>query len=597
MNIISFIDSHTSSAALICDDKIEVLISEERFTKKKGQICYPKKSIDYCLKVLGKRKLDIVLCNGKIAADPFSIRLARASTHSIHDWIEEQHKFQKPLLIEGKSVSKIKKNYLLSSLRKKKYPNTNYLGINKVKWHYDNTDKDRNLFRKVQIKTIMNHLKVDENQIKFPEHHPSHAAYAYFASPFRGKKTIIFTMDAVGEKINATISIVKNDRIKEIFRTGNCNIGRLWKYITLLLGMKPDEHEYKVMGLAPYSHFEYSKQVLNIFKNKFQKTKGYKFLNCGAIKDIYFSFQKIFEPYRFDNIAGGLQLYTEEIITKWISHALKKHKIGRVVFSGGVSMNIKLNKSISEIKEVKELFVPASGGDESLALGNYYSLFGNKRTRPLNNIYLGPKYSDSEIKKAIYKNRKKDYLILKNITNQQVAKYLALGLVGARFSERMEFGARALGNRSIIADPSKIEVLKKINKQIKNRDFWMPFTPTILDFKEKSYIKNPKKIFSPHMTIAFNSTELGKEHLKAAIHQYDLTVRPQILKRKFNPKYYDLIKAFHKITGIGAMLNTSLNLHGYPIVMSPDDAMHVFNNSELDMLIFDSFLVLRKKIN
>ena len=98
----------------------------------------------------------------------FSIRLARANTHSIHDWIEEQHKFQKPLLIEGKSVSKIKKNYLLSSLRKKKYPNTNYLGINKVKWHYDNTDKDRNLFRKVQIKTIMNHLKVDENQIKFP---------------------------------------------------------------------------------------------------------------------------------------------------------------------------------------------------------------------------------------------------------------------------------------------------------------------------------------------------------------------------------------------------------------------------------------------
>ena len=99
------------------------------------------------------------------------------------------------------------------------------------------------------------------------------------------------------------------------------------------------------------------------------------------------------------------------------------------------------------------------------------------------------------------------------------------------------------------------------------------------------------------MTIAFNSTELGKEHLKAAIHQYDLTVRPQILKRKFNPKYYDLIKAFHKITGIGAMLNTSLNLHGYPIVMSPDDAMHVFNNSELDMLIFDSFLVLRNKTN
>ncbi len=595
MNIISIVDSHTSSASLICNGSVEVLVSEERFTRKKGQISYPKKSIDYCLKILGKRKLDQVLVNGKIAADPFTIRLARSNTFSVSDWINEQYEYQKPILIEKKKISSIKRKYFYKLQKKKKFPQTNYLNINTVNWTYDGSDYDRNLFRSIQIKTLKKHLKIDDNKIKFSEHHPSHSAYAYFASPFRKKKALVFTMDAVGEKINATISIVKNDKIREVFRTGNSNLGRLWKYITLLLSMKPDEHEYKVMGLAPYAHEKYSREVLNLFKKNFQITKGHNFINSSKIKDIYFSFQKILEPYRFDNIAGGLQLYTEEIVSNWVKYAIKKYKISRVVFSGGISMNIKLNKCLSEISSLKELYVAASGGDESLALGNYYNIYGNGKTKPLNNIYLGPEYNDDQIYSAIKKMKKKTYIVKKNLPLKKIAQYLSRGYIGARFSGKMEFGARALGNRSIVADPSKIEVLKKINTQIKNRDFWMPFTPSVLDFMVNKYVKNPKKIFSPHMTIAFDTTEKGKEHLKAAIHQYDLTARPQMLKRSFNPKYYDLIKEFHRLTGVGALLNTSFNLHGFPIVMSPSDALHVFNNSDLDMLIFDNYFILRNK--
>ncbi len=595
MNIISIVDSHTSSASLICDGIIEVLVSEERFTRRKGQISYPKNSINYCLKILGNRKLDLVLFNGKIAPDPFSIRLSRSNNYTVNDWVNEQYEFQKLILIDKEKISKVKKRYFLKMQKKLKYPQTNYLGINNAKWAYDGSDKDRKLFRKIQIKTLKKHLNIEESKLIFSEHHPSHAAYAYFASPFRGKKSLIFTMDSVGEKINATISIANNDKIKEVFRTGNCNLGRLWKYLTLLLCMKPDEHEYKVMGLAPYSDRYYSNKVNNLLKKNFQIVKGHNFVKVGKTKDIYFSFKKIFEPFRFDNIAGGLQIYTEEIVSKWIKFAVKKYKINRVVFSGGVSMNIKLNKCISEIKSIRNFYVPASGGDESLALGNYYNVFGGPKTKYFDNIYLGPEYNNEQIISSIKKMKKKNYIIKKNVSNKVVAQYLAKGYIGARFSGKMEFGARALGNRSIIADPSKIEVLKKINKQIKNRDFWMPFTPTILDKSLKRYIKNPKKIFSPHMTVAFDTTLLGRSHLQAAIHQYDLTARPQMLKRSFNKKYYDLINEFYKLTGVGGLLNTSFNLHGFPIVMSPSDAMHVFNNSELDMLIFDKYLILRNK--
>ena len=176
----------------------------------------------------------------------------------------------------------------------------------------------------------------------------------------------------------------------------------------------------------------------------------------------------------------------------------------------------------------------------------------------------------------------------------EIAEEIKNGKTVARFSGRMEFGQRALGNRSIIADPSNPDIIKKINKQIKQRDFWMPFTPTILIERTKDYIINQKNIDSTFMTMAFDSTKLGQKHLRGAIHPYDNTVRPQILTRDQNPNYYLLIKEFEKLTGIGALLNTSFNLHGDPIVCSPEDAMYTFVNSDLDILQLEKYII--KKI-
>jgi carbamoyltransferase len=155
----------------------------------------------------------------------------------------------------------------------------------------------------------------------------------------------------------------------------------------------------------------------------------------------------------------------------------------------------------------------------------------------------------------------------------------------------MEWGARALGNRTIISHPQNLEGVRDINEQIKSRDFWMPFAPSVLSERLNDYVVNPKNISGPYMILAYETTDLGKKALRAAIHQYDFSARPQEVKKEHNHKYHQLIKEFEKLTGIGAILNTSFNLHGYPIVCSPKDALFVFNNSGLEYMAIGPYLV------
>ena len=172
----------------------------------------------------------------------------------------------------------------------------------------------------------------------------------------------------------------------------------------------------------------------------------------------------------------------------------------------------------------------------------------------------------------------------------EVAREIAKGKIIGRCSGRMEFGLRSLGNRSILCDPRFAQNIYKINFKIKKRDFWMPFTPTILKENFNQYIHNPKKIEARFMSMAFDTTDLGKKNLQAAIHPADFTARPQLLSKRDNPEYYEIIKNFKKITGVGALLNTSLNLHGLPVVRDANDAIYVFENSGLDILILENFI-------
>jgi carbamoyltransferase len=317
-------------------------------------------------------------------------------------------------------------------------------------------------------------------------------------------------------------------------------------------------------------------------------------------KDLFFSMKNRLKAVRFDGIAAGLQYFCEDISKQWVKNCIQETGLSSVVISGGVAMNIKINKVIMELPEVEEIFVGPSGGDESLSAGAAYALWHDLYPqiplKPLENTYLGPAYGKQESEKAISEMFSDGFNIVEDPPDGQVARMLARGRVIARAVGRMEYGARSLGNRSILANASDYRTIRKINDQIKRRDFWMPFAPIILAERMKDYVVNPKNILSPFMTMGFDSTELAKQHLRAGLHPADDSMRPQILQQSDNPRLHALLLAYEKETGMGGLLNTSLNLHGEPICCTPQDSMKTFLNSGLDGLLLEGFLITRNEI-
>lgn len=365
--------------------------------------------------------------------------------------------------------------------------------------------------------------------------------------------------------------------------------------------MKPLEHEYKVMGLAPYANAKELARAYPVF-DELMRVEGLEFRWNKKPKDLYFHFKDKLEGCRFDGIAGALQKVVEELTVQWVKNAIQRTGIRQVVFAGGLAMNIKLNMVIASMPEVTNLFVGPNPTDESNAIGVCYYITNEyykqkRKMAPMEHSYYGSNITNYGVIKAIDENNiRNKYRIIQGVTNKSIAQYLTKGKTIGICRGRMEFGARALGNRSILANPSDSNIVRKINDQIKFRDFFMPFTPSILYERANDYLINPKNIASPFMTIGFDSTPLARKELIAAMHPADFTIRPQIIKKEVNPDYYDLIKEFEKLTGIGGVLNTSLNLHGYPIVRSPKDAIEVMENSELDMMYFGDILMMRKNV-
>ena len=406
------------------------------------------------------------------------------------------------------------------------------------------------------------------------------------------KKLLVLTLDAFGDFINYSVFQFNNhNSIKRIIKGGNSIIARLYRYTTLLLGFKPDEHEYKIMGMAPYAKKKYYEDLLNIFK-KFQSVKGTNFFNKKMPKDLYFEIKEKIEGFRFDSVCGALQEFTEYLCKNWLVNLKNKYNTKNFMLAGGVAMNVKNNLNITNIKGIKNFFVPLAPDDTSLSMGAAYyynSIILKNRSYPIKNAYLGPKVIYSNIK-----NKKNKFVIKTNNINEEASKLLHNGKILGRISGRAEFGARALGNRSIIANPKNMISIKKINETIKNRDFWMPFAASVLEIKAKEYFKLKDKHSNyEYMTKCVETTLKGQDLFQAAIHPFDKTCRPQIILKGTNPNYEDLIKKFGKKSGVYGLLNTSFNLHGYPIVNDLEDALNIFENSNLDALIINEKLLIK----
>ena len=594
MKILGLCWDIASSASVSIDDKIVYAASEERFSRRKSDEQYPYNAIESGLNfcAISPNDLDqIVIGSTEMAFKYFMLN--KTSTFSVNDLIILMEKYWRPKLSGKKfpdmlELFKHKIDYSNYPFNSKKLMSYFPTEIDHHDYSSSFKEKTQNFFRKA----ISNHINVAEDIIKFFDHHSCHASYGFYSGPIRDDGTLIFTADSYGDGLSGTISRY-NEKEKKIERlkkypVENFQLGRIYRLTTLLLRMLPGEHEYKTMGLAPYYNGPQKNEVKKIFE-EMQVVDGTDFKFNKKIKNIYDHLEENLEQFRFDHIAAGLQAFTEDLLVDWISNSLNEFSGNSVVFSGGISMNIKANHKISQISNISKFFVSGGGADLSLAIGACYNEIENTQGTPLplNNMYLGPPiiYNESN-----FENLPQKYKIYEFKNTDEILQRIFDGKIIATCLDRAEFGPRALGNRSILADPRKRENVEKINRKIKKRDFWMPFAPIILDEYQDEILVNPKKIECPYMTIGFDTID-GNEKIPAAVHQADYTVRPLILNQRHNSKIWELTNKFYKKTGIPALLNTSFNLHGEPIVNSIHDALSVFERSDLDTLWLDNHII------
>jgi carbamoyltransferase len=432
------------------------------------------------------------------------------------------------------------------------------------------------------------------------DHHQCHAYSAYYGLAQDDATALVFTADGSGDQASATVWVAKNRKLEKIATTSpGDSLGGIYSNTTRFLGMKILEHEYKVMGLAPYCK-TYYKEIYErvfapvidldpqnplVFKASLDASTFYDYLARHAVGE------------RFDNIAGAVQHLLEERITSWIRNAIQQTGIRNIYTGGGVFMNVKLNMRIQEMEEVQHAHFLPSCGDESNPIGAAYALAVQHGlpVKPIDNLYQGISYDREALARFIAENKLAERYAVTESTDieETIAELLAQKEVVARFSGRCEWGARSLGNRAILAHPSHMESFYTVNDLIKSRDFWMPFAPSMLDTHAHLYLENyqPKKVEAPYMITAFKATPLGVDQIRAAMHQGDHTLRPQVVKESANPQYFRLLKLFQAKTGVGAVLNTSLNLHGYPLVATPQQALMTLEKSGLNHLALGPFLI------
>lgn len=443
----------------------------------------------------------------------------------------------------------------------------------------------------------------NEKQVQRYVHHLGHAATAYYCMRQNPRdKHLVLTMDGSGDLECCTVWIGENGRMTQIASTplGN-SLGSIYAMTTGQMGFVPLEHEYKLMGMAPYASEKYAQGAADEFRAL-----------IGVDRDTLQLRRRTWEPtfayprrlralitgMRFDNVCAGLQVLCEEVVVELARAAIAKTGIGKLVVAGGVFMNVKANKRLMELPEVEYLGIPPSCGDESMCFGiaqyAYAQLGGpeaNEKIQPLGPVYFGPDITEEDAARTV-KATKYDWKRYDDIESE-IAGVLAAGNPVARCKGRMEFGARALGNRSILADPRDQDVVRVINQMIKKRDFWMPFAPVVMRERMQEYFVNPKNFPSPYMMLTFDTHAHNFRDLLAAVHNADLTARAQVIEQGHNPEYYKILKVFSEKTGRGVLLNTSFNLHGLPVVLGPKEALYVFENSGLTHLALGQYMLTK----
>ena len=588
---------HDSAAATVVDGKIIAAAQEERFSRKKHDSRYPFNAVNYVLEAsnLKLNKIDYIVFFEKPFLKferlietyvAFAPKGFKSFYMSMPIWLREKL-FQKKFLFE------------------------------KLKQHDDNFD--------------------DINKIYFSEHHYSHAASAFYPSPF--KDAVILTLDGVGEWATTTIAIGNGNEIKMLKEIHfPHSIGLLYSAFTYFTGFKVNSGEYKVMGLAPYGQPKYKDIImkelvdlkddgsfrlnmkyfnyatgLTMINNKFEDLFGQKARNPH--KDLLTQFHM--------DIASSIQNVTEEIVLKLTMSLSKEYKSRNLCLAGGVALNCVANGKILKNNIFENIWIQPAAGDAGGSLGAalafWYKELGNKRNPSssddeMRGSYLGPSFYDNQVENTLkslnakYTKQNEENLI------SLIANELKNGKIIGWFQGRMEFGPRALGARSIIADPRSDKMQKKLNLKVKFRESFRPFAPSVLredlndwfelnsDSPYMLLVSNVKKNIQIPMTekdqklFGINKLNIKRSSIPAVTH-VDYSARIQTVHEKTNPKYYKLIKKFKEITNCPILVNTSFNVRGEPIVCTIEDAFRCFMGTNLDILVCESFILNKEEQN
>lgn len=427
------------------------------------------------------------------------------------------------------------------------------------------------------------------HKVRRVHHHYAHAACAYWGSGF--ERALAVTLDGQGEGTSSEIYLVDHGKFTKLVDITRPNsMGLLYSSITKLLGFKSGRHEGKVTGLAAYA--EPDPRLLD----EFQRLAYFRKPGCFAAPCVYgnhFRLGLLLRRFGRQQMAAAVQRVLEDVISEYVSHWVRETGEKKVVLAGGVVGNVKLNQRIFEIDGVREIFVFPHMADGGLGYGAaqvaYRETTGDTSFRGIREVYWGPAYSDAEVRATLERHGLRYQRM--NDVEDHIAGLLARKQVVAHFDGRLEFGPRALGNRSILFHAGDRTVNDWLNKRL-NRTEFMPFAPvTLEEDAPANYIAlEGAELASRFMTITFGCSDRMKAECPAVVH-VDGTARPQLVTAESNPRIHRILRAYKRLTGIGSVINTSFNMHEEPIVCSPEDAVRAFLQGHLDHLAIGDYLV------
>jgi carbamoyltransferase len=558
---------HDPAAALVVDGRVVAAAEEERFLRDKhAKGKQAEQAAQFCLKFAGLKPSDVQAVAYPFA--PISLFGPARWHYALRHWYAPDRAFT--ALVNG----------------------------------------NRRYRRNVrEVFAALQRLGIDPGKVRFMpvEHHLAHASSAYHLSGHRD--AAIMSVDGVGEYCTTWFGHGEGGNIhclKQFYSPDS--LGGLYGAVTEFLGFEMLDGEFKVMGMAPYGDagkidvspllewnerdFRVNTRLVNCIGSRRHKRDGKGTYFSPRLIDMWGPARdgdEIDEPYV--HVAAAVQRQLEQVLLALTKHYLGAHiaRTKRLCYAGGVALNVKANQRlIAQLPPGGELFVQPAASDSGTALGaaTYAAHQLGDTIQPMEHAYLGPEYTPEEIE-AVLRKRGVAYERCTSITDA-AADLLARGEVVSWFQGRMEFGPRALGNRSILGNPASRGVADMINAQIKYRERWRPFCPSLLDEVAAEILQTPHP--SPYMTFTFDAAPAWKSRIPEVVHE-DGTLRAQVVTPSSNPRYHELLKKFQHRTGIPVLLNTSLNRRGEPMVCSPDDALNMFFGSDLRILAVGDFLV------